>query len=78
MYVGPGQLASAALERGKHVLVEKPMADDLERATALCEIAARSGRVLMVGHVFVYNSAAQLAKRSGMPVRGSASKIVRR
>jgi predicted dehydrogenase len=57
------ELAKAALEAGKHVLVEKPLADSAERAVALDELARDVGRTLMVGHIFVYNSAAQAAKK---------------
>lgn len=56
-------LASRALEAGKHVLVEKPMAGNVPDAEALCEIAERCGRTLMVGHIFVFNAASQQAKR---------------
>ena len=56
-------LARQALEAGRHVLVEKPMTDNVRDAEALCEIAERSGRTLMVGHVFVFNAASQQAKR---------------
>jgi predicted dehydrogenase len=57
------ELAKSALEAGKHVLVEKPMADNVRDAEALCEIAERCGQILMVGHVFVFNPASQQAKR---------------
>lgn len=55
-------LAQAALEAGKHVLVEKPLADSVEHCEALCELAERQQRVLMVGHIFVYNDAARQVK----------------
>ena len=45
-----------ALERGLHVLVEKPIAKDLEEADALIAAAA-DGQVLAVGHVEYYNPA---------------------
>jgi len=51
------ELARLALEAGKHVLVEKPMTDSAESSRILCELAQTSQRVLMVGHVFVYNAA---------------------
>ena len=40
-------LARAALEQGKHVLVEKPLATNLEDATALVELAKRSAGYLV-------------------------------
>ena len=56
-------LVKRALEAGKHVLVEKPIANDGDQADELCEIAERADRVLMVGHVFLYNGAVQAVKR---------------
>jgi predicted dehydrogenase len=46
-----------ALEQGKHVWVEKPLASTSEQALKLVELAARLGKVLMVDHTFVYTSA---------------------
>jgi predicted dehydrogenase len=48
-------LAKAALEAGRHVLVEKPLAATPEEALALIEIASKHKRVLMVDHTFVYS-----------------------
>jgi predicted dehydrogenase len=42
-----GRLARAALEAGKHVLVEKPMATTLEEAGALVDAARAPGRTLV-------------------------------
>lgn len=50
-------LVASALERGKHVLVEKPLTTSLAEARQLEETARRAGRVLMVGHTFLYNPA---------------------
>ncbi len=57
------ELARAALEAGKHVLVEKPLTDRVATAEELTRLAARAQRILMVGHVFVYNAAARWVKR---------------
>ena len=49
-----GSIARAALEAGKHVLVEKPMAVDLETAAELVELAKRSpGHLLPAPHVLL-------------------------
>jgi predicted dehydrogenase len=56
------ELARRALEHEKHVLVEKPLTSSAETSEALCELAHRLDRTLMVGHVFVYNSAARRVK----------------
>lgn len=50
-------LVSQALEAGKHVLVEKPLALTSADARALTELAGKHKRVLMVGHTFEYNPA---------------------
>ena len=52
-------VAMAALRAGKHVLVEKPMAETVARAAMLVEEAARRSLVLMVDHTFVYTGAVQ-------------------
>lgn len=51
------ELALAALEAGKHVLVEKPMTQTAEQSLRLIEVAERTGRVLMVDHTFIYTGA---------------------
>jgi predicted dehydrogenase len=51
------ELALAALEAGKHVLVEKPLTSTSEQAMRLIEEAARRRLVLMVDHTFVYTGA---------------------
>ena len=42
-------LTVTALENGKHVLVEKPMADSVEACRRMLEGSRRAGRVLAVG-----------------------------
>jgi predicted dehydrogenase len=56
-------LVRSALEHGKHVLVEKPITDDVAQAEELVALAARVGRVLMVGHVFLYNAGVRRVKQ---------------
>jgi predicted dehydrogenase len=48
-------LATAALEAGKHVFVEKPLAASAAEAIELIELAERKGLVLMPGHTFLYS-----------------------
>jgi predicted dehydrogenase len=50
-------LALRALDAGKAVLVEKPLATDAPSARRLVELAERSGLVLMSGHTFEFNAA---------------------
>ncbi len=51
------RLAKAALESGKHVLVEKPLVSTSQEARALIELAANKKRVLLVDHTFIYTGA---------------------
>jgi predicted dehydrogenase len=55
-------LVRRALEAKKHVLVEKPITNSLEDAVELCRLAEKEDRVLMVGHVFLFNPAIRAAK----------------
>jgi predicted dehydrogenase len=48
-------LARRALEAGKHVFVEKPLASSVEEAVALSTLAQANGLVLMPGHTFLYS-----------------------
>jgi len=50
-------LAKDALLHGKHVLVEKPLTASVAEAEELAQLAEQQGRILMVGHTFVYNPA---------------------
>lgn len=49
-------LAKAALEAGKHVLVEKPLCRTVVQGEELLALAKKKGVVLAVGHIFVFNS----------------------
>ena len=48
-------LARMALEAGKHVLVEKPLAASSREGEELLKAATGRGLVLMAGHTFVYS-----------------------
>lgn len=51
------RLALAALEAGKHVLVEKPLATSVLGAQRILKAAEAASLTLMVGHTFEYNAA---------------------
>jgi predicted dehydrogenase len=50
-------LVRAALEAGKHVLVEKPLTSSVSEAVKLADLAERSGLVLMCDHTYCYTPA---------------------
>jgi predicted dehydrogenase len=51
------ELALRALQEGKHVLVEKPLASNPDQVRHLMDVAGKCNRVLMVDHTFVYTGA---------------------
>jgi len=62
-------VALALIEAGIDVLVEKPIAADLEAAGRLVAAAARHGRILQVGHLERFNPAViELEKRATLPL----------
>ncbi|OGT92934.1 MAG: hypothetical protein A2083_09915 [Gemmatimonadetes bacterium GWC2_71_9] len=54
-------VALAALARGRHVLVEKPLAATIAEAEALVAAAERAGVVLQTGHIERFNRAVRAA-----------------
>ncbi|MGE0749632.1 MAG: Gfo/Idh/MocA family oxidoreductase [Variibacter sp.] len=58
------RLAIAAIDRGIHVMVEKPIGSDPEQGRAIVAAAARAGVVLTVGHVERFNPAVQSVKEA--------------
>jgi predicted dehydrogenase len=57
------ELARHALECGKHVLVEKPLATTVAEVDELARCAGQRGLVVMAGHTFIYNPAVRYVKR---------------
>ena len=55
------EVARAALERGKHLLIEKPIAATLAEADELLTIAAKTGALVQTGHVERFNRAIRAA-----------------
>ena len=51
------EIVKRCLERGIHVMVEKPFTETLEQAEALKEAASKSKLVVQVGHIEKYNPA---------------------
>jgi len=49
-------VAKAALENGKHVLIEKPMTSSVEQSKELVALAKQKNLTLMVGHTFIYSA----------------------
>lgn len=57
------RLAMAALQAGKHVLIEKPIAASVAEAVEIAETADRLGLMAMVGHTFQYNPAVEAVRQ---------------
>jgi len=55
-------MAKAALNAGKHVMIEKPMAASVAECDELVALAAKKGLVIMVGHTFLYSPAVRKIK----------------
>ncbi len=52
-------IATQAMHAGKHVLVEKPLADSVLAGRAMVELARRQGLVLMADHTYCYTPVVQ-------------------
>lgn len=55
-------ITKEALEAGKHVLCEKPLALKADECAILEKLAKEKNLVLMVGHVFIFNSGIRVLK----------------
>lgn len=58
------RLARRALQSGRHVFVEKPLALTVADSEELCAVAEETRRILMVGHLLLYHPAVLQAKRA--------------
>lgn len=56
------EISKLALENNKHVLVEKPMATNIEHAEDLINLAKKKNLTLMVDHTFLYNGVVKSMK----------------
>jgi predicted dehydrogenase len=56
-------LAAQAIRAGKHVFVEKPLAQSTELADHLAQLARERRRILMCGHTFLYSPPVRAVKR---------------
>lgn len=78
------EIAIAALNAGKHVLCEKPMAMTSKECEAMIEAADAAGKVLMIAYHYRYMKEARAAKRFidegeiGRPLVSRAQAIRRR
>jgi predicted dehydrogenase len=52
-------LIKTALERGRHVLAEKPLTLDAETSRSLCQLAEKQQRQLVIDHTYLFNPAVQ-------------------
>lgn len=68
------QLTIDALNAGKHVLCEKPMATTLTECEAMVEAAKKNGKFLMIGHNQRLAGAHKTAKR--LLIQGEIGKII--
>jgi predicted dehydrogenase len=57
------ELALEALEAGRDILVEKPLAETSADARKINDLANDTGRILMVGHTFLYSPAVHRLKQ---------------
>lgn len=57
------RIAKAAFEAGKHVWIEKPVAETASEARALAALAKRQERVLFIDHTFIHSDSVRLIKK---------------
>lgn len=57
------EISKGLIEKGKHVLVEKPITEKIEEAEELVDCARKTGMLLQVGHVERFNPALREARK---------------
>src|SRR4030043_899133 len=57
------QLATESLKAGKHVLVEKPLAQSVAEVEEIGRLSGKNNLVTMVGHTFLFNAAVRYVKK---------------
>jgi predicted dehydrogenase len=62
-------VATAFLERGVHLLIEKPLAPTVEQADEMADAAKRNGCIVQVGHIERFNPAFEALTRQSMNPR---------
>jgi len=67
-------LSKKALLAGKDVFVEKPLALSVEQGEELVELAEERERILMVGHLFTFNSGIRYVKK--LLLDGTVGKLI--
>ncbi|MCM5527026.1 Gfo/Idh/MocA family protein [Parasegetibacter sp. NRK P23] len=60
------ELCQAAIRKGKHIFVEKPLANTMDEARELLKLVAESKVKLQVGHVERFNPAFQAAQKMNL------------
>lgn len=56
------ELARKALQRGKHLFIEKPLTLAVQHAAELVQLSEKTDRILMVGHLMEYHPAVEKLK----------------
>jgi predicted dehydrogenase len=56
-------LSVRALEAGKHILVEKPLATSTAEVEQISKLSNKNNLVVMVGHTFLYNAAVRYVRK---------------
>jgi predicted dehydrogenase len=70
------ELAAQALQAGKHVLVEKPIAATLDQAVELAGLARTANKILQVGHLERFSAAfGAVTARMGKPLYIEAVRV---